>query len=458
MEAISLSTYAFRAAAVLLLVAANAFFVAAEFGLVAARRTRITSLAKRGDKKAKLAEAAIQSLDRYISATQLGITLASLGLGWIGEPAVASLIETAFAHIPPPMDFLATHAVATVIAFSLITVLHIVLGELAPKALALLHPEATSRWVVAPLMVFTVATNPFIWLLNGAANIVLKILGVRSPTGHERVHQPEEILMLVEQSGRSGQINTGDVNLIRGVFAFSEKVAKDVMTPRTEVKGIEADLTVEEAAERVAQIGRSRYPIYDDSLDNIIAVTHAKQILGNLKEGRFNKVRDIVSGEPLFVPGTREVQHLLSDMKNLKQHIAIVLDEYGGTAGIVTMEDLLEEIVGHIYDEYDEPTADGIASPDGMVVRGNAAIEDLNEEFDFGIETDQHQTVGGYVFGTLGRLPRIGDRVPIAHGMLEVTEMVGKRISRLKVVQRQPKPQGKNLTGRKGEETGKTDV
>lgn len=441
MEDITLSALALRGLAVLLLVAANAFFVAAEFGLVAARRTRIASLAKRGDRKAKLAEGAIQSLDRYISATQLGITLASLGLGWIGEPAVATAIERGFEGIPPPFDAIATHTVATVIAFSIITVLHIVLGELAPKAVALLHPETTSRWVAAPLIVFTVATNPFIWLLNGAANVILKAVGVRSPTGHERVHQPEEILMLVEQSGRSGQLNTGDVNLIRGVFAFSQKVARDVMTPRTDVIGIEADLTVEEAAERVAAIGRSRYPVYDDSLDNIIAIAHAKQILANLKEGRFKKMRDIVGPDPLFVPGTREVEDLLADMKNLKQHIAVVLDEYGGTAGIVTMEDLLEEIVGHIYDEYDEPTADGFASPDGMVVRGNAEIEDLNDEFGFGIETDQHQTVGGYVFGTLGRLPRVGDRVPIEHGLLEVTEMVGKRISRLKVVQ-QPSKRG----------------
>lgn len=454
MEDISLNTLVLRGVAVLLLVAANAFFVAAEFGLVAARRTRITSLAKRGDRKAKLAEGAIQSLDKYISATQLGITLASLGLGWIGEPAVASVFELLFASIPPPFDFIATHAVATVIAFSIITVLHIVLGELAPKALALLHPETTSRWVAAPLIVFTVATNPFIWLLNGASNVVLKLLGVRTPTGHERVHQPDEILMLVEQSGRSGQLNTGDVNLIRGVFSFSEKLARDVMTPRTDVRGIEADLTVEDAAERVAEVGRSRYPVYDDSLDNIIGVAHAKQILANLKDGRYKKVRDIIHGDPLFVPGTREVEDLLTDMKNLKQHIAVVLDEYGGTAGIVTMEDLLEEIVGHIYDEYDEPTAEGIASSDGMVVRGSAEIEKLNEQFGFGIETDQHQTIGGYVFGTLGRLPRVGDTVPILHGKLEVTEMIGKRISRLRVVQRNPKTKQE----KKGKPAGETST
>ncbi len=434
MEDIPISTLFFGAASVLVLVAVNAFFVAAEFALVAARRTRLASMAKSGDKKAKLAERAIQSLDRYISATQLGITLASLGLGWIGEPAVAQVLERVFRDVPSPLDFLATHTVATVIAFSVITVLHIVLGELAPKALALLYPEGTSRWIITPLMVFTVATNPFIYVLNGAANLVLKAVGVRTPTGHERVHQPDEIMMLVEQSGRSGHLDTGDVKLIRGVFAFSQKVARDVMTPRTDVTGIEADLTVEEAADLVATVGRSRYPVYDDSLDHIVGVVHAKQILANLKESRFKKVKDIVAPDTLFVPGTREVEDLLADMKRLNQHIGIVLDEFGGTAGIVTMEDMLEEIVGHIYDEYDAPDAAATTDGDGTTILGNATIDEVNEEFGFGIATDQHQTVAGFVFGSLGRLPRVGDTVAVENGRLEVTEMDGKRISQLKLV------------------------
>ncbi len=430
---IPLSSFLGGAIAVIVLVSANAFFVAAEFGLVAARRTRLQTLAKQGDQKAKLASKAIQSLDRYISATQLGITLASLGLGWIGEPAVATFVVRLFEGLPNPFSLIATHATASVIAFALITILHIVLGELAPKAVALLHPETTSRWVAGPLMVFTVATNPFIWLLNGSANAILKLFGIRPASGTERVHQPEEILMIVEQTSRSGQLDTGDVRLIKGVFQFAKKLAREVMTPRTDVIGLDADLTVEEAAKLVADVGRSRYPVYGDSLDDIVGIVHAKEILANLQASRDRQISTIMRPQPLFVPGTRATDDLLRDMQRLKQHMAIVLDEYGGTAGVVTMEDLLEEIVGHIYDEYDE--AQERAEKLGVAtLPGNTEIDVANARYGFGIQTDQHQTVGGFVFGSLGRLPKVGDRVTLPSGTLEVAEMDGKRISSLKLL------------------------
>ncbi|HWO88107.1 MAG TPA: CNNM domain-containing protein, partial [Gemmatimonadales bacterium] len=214
-----------RLGAVVVLVAANAFFVAAEFALVGSRRTRIEAMIRRGDAKAKLARRAIQHLDRYISATQLGITLASLGLGWIGEPAVARTIEGAFAGLPEPWNVVAAHSVASTVAFAFITFLHIVLGELTPKALALLYPELTSRWVAGPLILFTYATNPFIWALNGTANATLRLLRLRPPGEHERVHSPEEIMMLVEQSQKAGTLAKQDARLLAGVFEFSEKNA-----------------------------------------------------------------------------------------------------------------------------------------------------------------------------------------------------------------------------------------
>lgn len=438
MEADPLSSLLLGGTAVLILVAANAFFVAAEFSLVGARRTRIDTLAIAGDQKAKLAQRAIQSLDRYISATQLGITLASLGLGWIGEPAIASVLEGSFGGLPAPFNVIATHGVAVGIAFTIITVLHIVLGELAPKALALLYPEDTSRWVVAPLMVFTIATNPFIWLLNGAANLTLRVVGLRPPSGHERVHQPEEIMMLVRQSQQSGQLQTQDVRLIQGVFRFSEKAARDVMTPRTDVVGLEADLTVAEAAAKVADVGRSRYPIYEDSLDNIVGVIHAKQLLANLANAKYQKLRAIMS-DPLFVPGSREIEDLLGDMQRINQHLAIVIDEYGGTAGIVTMEDLLEEIVGLIYDEYDSPDLQSAAEDDATAIPGNLNIEDANARYGFGIQSEDYQTIGGYVFGTLGRLPKLGDKVKVDNGSLVVAEMDGKRVGTLRLARKKKK-------------------
>lgn len=438
MDEISTGSLLLRVAAVFLLVGANAFFVSAEFALVAARRTRIEAMVRRGDQKAKRAQTAIQSLDRYISGTQLGITLASLGLGWIGEPAVATVIERLFTFLPGVAGPVATHATAITIAFLIITFLHIVLGELAPKAVALLHPEITSRWVAGPLIGFTKATNPFIWLLNGTANAIIRLFGARPMSESERVHAPEEILMLLEQSQKSGRIARQDVKFIEGVFEFTEKTAKDVMTPRVEVVALEDTLTVREAAERVAQSGRSRYPVYRDSLDDVVGIVHAKQILSKLREQEDARVGSVMR-EPLFVPGSREVEDVLADMKRLKTHLAIVLDEYGGTAGIVTMEDLLEEIVGQIYDEYDHAEPGPVAAGDAIMLPGTMELALASDRYKLDLTDLQYQTIGGYVFGRLGRLPQPGDRVPVKGGVLEVVEMDGRRVGKIRLLKTEAK-------------------
>jgi CBS domain containing-hemolysin-like protein len=433
MDDVSLQSLLLRAAAVIILVAANAFFVAAEFALVASRRTRLDAMVRKGDTKAKLAQKAVQSIDRYISGTQLGITAASLLLGWIGEPAVAAVISDLFDGLPSPLSLIATHGVAVAIAFLLITFLHIVLGELAPKALALVHPEATSRWVAGPLILFTEATNPFIWILNGTATGLLKLLGMRAPSEAERVHQPEEIVMLVRQTQRAGRLARGDVRLIEGIFEFTEKTARDVMTPRTDMEALSADATVSSAARHVALVGRSRYPVYDGTPDNVVGVVHAKQVLAALLERPSAPVTELMV-EPFFVPGSREVEDVLADMKHLKKQMAVVLDEFGGTAGIVTMEDLLEEIVGEIYDEYDRTEPPPAPSPEGITLPGDMDIEDVNEGYGLKITDDEYQTVGGWVFGQLGRLPQVGDRVVSGTVMFEVVAMDGRRVARVNLV------------------------
>ena len=435
MEEPTTASILWRLAAVVLLVAANAFFVAAEFALVAARRTRIEAMIRKGDRRAVVVRKALQSLDRYISGTQLGITVASLGLGWIGKPALAGTIEGLFAGLPSPLDAVATHSVAAGIAFAIITFLHIVLGELAPKALALLHPEQTSRWVAPPLIVFTIATNPFIWLLNGTANGILKLFGARPPTEHERVHSPEEIMMLVEQSRKTGRLGTEDARMIEGVFEFTEKAARDVMTPRTAIVGLPVEATLAEAADTVARAGRSRYPVFRETLDDVVGTVHAKAILAGLR-GDAHATVETVMRPTFFVPGTREVEDVLADMKRQKVHIAIVLDEYGGTAGLVTMEDLLEEIVGPIYDEYDRaPEPAGAAAPDAApVLSGAAEIRDINEAHGLALDDTDYTTVGGLVFGMLGRLPKVGDVVTVKGGQLEVVEMDGRRVGKVRLV------------------------
>jgi CBS domain containing-hemolysin-like protein len=417
--------------AVVVLVLANAFFVAAEFGLVGARRTRLDEMARTGDRKARLARRAVQSLDRYISATQLGITLASLGLGWIGEPALAGLIEGGFSWLPSAMAVVATHAVASAIAFIIITILHIILGELVPKAVALLYPEQVSRWVTAPLLGFAWLMAGPIAVLNGTANRLLKILGIDPPGETERLHSPEEIRMLVEQSTEGGSLLQEDARLLEGVFEFSEKTAQEVMTPRTQMAALEADLSIEAAADQVAIYGRSRYPAYTESLDDIIGVVHAKDILAALRSRPGQTIR-VIMRPSLFVPGTREVEDVLADMKRLKTHLAIVLDEYGGTAGLVTMEDLLEEIVGPIYDEHDPQDRRG-ADDGGLRLDGSMSISDFNTEYGTSIDDTDYTTVGGYVFGQLGRLPRVGDRVTVGPFTFEVTEMEGRRVKTIRL-------------------------
>ncbi len=422
-------------AAVLALVLANGYFVAAEFALVSARKTRLEERAREGDGKATLALRVIQSLDRYISATQLGITLASLGLGWVGEPRLAFLLEGLFRGLPPSLAAVATHGVSVAIAFTIITTLHIVLGELVPKSIALLYPETVSRWLTIPLIGFAWLMHYPIAMLHNTANWLLRISRVRSLGTHDRLHSPEEIRILVEQSGEGGSLGPADARLLEGVFEFSEKTAEEVMTPRTEMIALGADLTVETAADAVADAGRSRYPVYSESLDEITGVVLAKDILRAVRQNPGSSVRSILR-QPLFVPGTREVEDVLTDMKRLKTHLAVVLDEYGGTAGLVTMEDLLEEIVGEIYDEHDAvaqarkpPTEDG-----SITLEGATTLADFNHRFDVELDDADYTTLGGFLFGQLGRLPREGDHLTVGRFEFQIAAMAGRRVNTVKMV------------------------
>ena len=413
--------------AVLALVLLNGFFVAAEFALVGARRTRLEELAQNGDRRALLAIRVVRTLPRYIGATQIGITLCSLALGWLGEPALARILRDALIKLPPSLGPVPTLTLATPLAFGLITFILILLGELLPKALALVHPETLSGWVAAPLIGFAWVVSPAITVLNGTANWVLRHIGVRPLDERGRMHSPEEIRMLVEQSQEGGSLEKEDARLLAGVFEFSEKTAREVMTPRTQMTALAADLTVEEAADVVARARRSRYPVYAVSLDEISGVVHAKDILTALRAQPGARVAEIMR-PPLFVPGTREVEDVLADMKRLKVHLAIVLDEYGGTAGLVTMEDLLEEIVGDIFDEYDRTDRQAAPAEGAPLIEGGIALTDLNAEYDLSLEDSDYSTLGGYLFGQLGRLPRPGDRVNVGRDVFEIAEMEGRRV------------------------------
>ena len=432
-----------RLLAVVVLVAANAFFVAAEFALVAARRTRIEAMVRRGDRKARTVRKAHQDLYRQLSAAQLGITVASILLGYVAEDTVAHLLRDWFAALPRALDFLTRGGIASVVAVGAISFLHVVFGEQAPKAWAITYPETTSRWIAAPLIVFSWITRPFTELLNRSSNLLVRLLGIKSAsTEHDRVHSPEELRMLVEQSRKTGGLGAADARLLEGVFEFSEKNAREVMTPRTAIVALPADASLAEAADRVAAAGRSRYPVTGESLDDVVGIVHAKDILRGLLSGSDAPVQDIAR-PPFFVPGTREVEDVLADMKRQKVHLAIVLDEFGGTAGLVTMEDLLEEIVGPIYDEYDQaPAAAPGGEPGGAaggaasgvpILAGSTELSEVNRLLKLQLDDADYTTIGGLLFGRLGRLPKVGDRVNLQGATFEILEMDGRRVGRVRV-------------------------
>jgi CBS domain containing-hemolysin-like protein len=423
---------------VIALVLANGFFVAAEFALVSARRSRLDEMADAGDMLARQAVKAHADLDRSISGTQLGITLASLGLGWIGEPALAHLIEGAFAALPAQLSVIATHGTAVAIAFSLITFLHIVLGELAPKSAALLRPEAISRLVAGPLNLFNLLVSPAIFVLNGAAQIFLRLVGAGMLDTADRVHSPEEIRLLLGQSRAQGMVERDEEAMIHGVFELTHTVAREVMTPRPDIVAFPITTPLAEVLARAAETGFSRFPVYRESIDDVVGVVLVKDLLrwvgGEADPSSFRLGR--VIRPPFFVPDTKPVDDLLAEFRRQKVHIAIVVDEFGGTDGVVTLEDLVEEIVGDIFDEHDVAELEIEVLGGGRVrVDGRASLEDLLDRFEVGevTEADEFDTVAGFVIGHLGRIPTTGDKVPIGDAELEVIETLEQRVTRLEL-------------------------
>ncbi|MBC7562392.1 MAG: HlyC/CorC family transporter [Gemmatimonadaceae bacterium] len=420
-----------RLLAVLFLVLMNAFFVAAEFALVGSRRSRIDQLAEAGEAGAKAVQDALTNLDRYISGTQLGITLASLALGWIGEPALATVVDGALALVGIEAHPGVAHSTAGVAtAFLVITFLHIVLGELAPKSIALVAPERVSIYLARPLMLFSRVMSPFITLLNGVANALLKLVGVNPVGGgHQNVHSADELRLLVMQARAQGTLNENDSMMLAGVFDFHEKKARDVMRPRTEVAAIPLDATEAEVWAILRAERYSRYPVIGDSLDDIVGVFLAKDLW--LHQGSFTLKQFL--RDPLFIPDSRPAERVLDDLRKTRAHMAVVLDEYGGTAGIITMEDLVEEVVGDIADEYDAAAREALETDGILELTGSMSLIDVRSDYKVPVPDGDWTTIGGYVFNALGRLPRVGDRVTIPGCDLEVVAMDGRRVAAIRV-------------------------
>jgi CBS domain containing-hemolysin-like protein len=422
-----------RLAFIVVLLVLNGYFVAAEFALVRSRRTRLQAMVRAGDPIARFALSASGNLARVLSTSQLGITLASLGLGWAAQSSFGEAFEAVFSRLPFPVEQSLRVSIGAIVALLVVSFFHVVFGELAPKAAALLHPEQFAKWLAPPLLAFAWVASPFTWVLNRSAMLVLHGFGQRVDVAREPVHSPDEIRMLVEQSEEQGALEPADAEMLGAVLEFSEKNAREVMTPRTDIVAMPAEASLDDALETVEESRFSRYPVYDESIDHVVGMVHVKDLLGVLHEqlDRFT-VRDVMRSIHV-VPGSREVEAVLTDFKRLKEHMAIVLDEYGGTAGLVTMEDLLEEIVGEILDEYDETTEIPVARAVAGETRitGAMSIRELNEQYELSVPEDDYTTIGGYVFGALGRLPVVGDRVSGAGATFEVRAMDGRRIETL---------------------------
>ncbi|MDP9373025.1 MAG: hemolysin family protein [Chloroflexota bacterium] len=428
-----------RLGAVLLLVLINGFFVAAEFALVSVRPTRIDQLVAQGNTLARTVRRAMHDPNRFISAAQVGITMASLGLGWIGEPALASLIEPLFAGLPEPFDVLGTHTVAAIVAYALITFLHIVLGEQVPKMIALDRAEATILMTAQPTQLLALVFRPFIALLYWGTEAVLRPLGIRRRDEHAQTYSVEELRMLVTTSRQGGQLEASEEAIVNRAFNFADITADQIMVPRTAMVCVATTASPREVLD-LAAAGHARLPVYRGTIDNIIGVLHTKDLFRWLTE------RTEVTASPPFsvakfmrpalsVPEAITADALLAEMKRRQTHVAIVIDEFGGTAGLVTLEDLMERLVGDVRDEFEPVEQDIENLPDGSVMLdGLLLIEDVNERFGLRIEDEFNNTIGGYIFSRLGRKPELGDEVEVGSHTFVVEELDGLRIARLRLL------------------------
>jgi CBS domain containing-hemolysin-like protein len=393
------------------LVLLNGFFVAAEFAMVRVRGSQIEIKAKAGSSTAKIAKGIMANLDGYLAATQLGITIASLGLGWAGQEVVTKLMLNLFSlfgvTITSPFIINSSH----VVAFVLITVLHIVFGELAPKSLAIQRSVRTVMTIAVPLRFFFVVFRPFIWFLNGFANLMLKVFGIHTVPGAEATHSSEELQYLLEQGKETGAIDSNEHELIQNVFDFNERVVKNIMVPRTKIFGVEIDTEQDELIDLLISEGYSRIPVYEETIDKIVGIVHAKDILPLLARKATFLLKDIIR-KPYFVPETKKINYLMAELQQKRIQIAIVLDEFGGTAGMVTLEDIVEELVGEIQDEYDEekPIVEKVNETE-FIVNALAPIYDVNSHLPHDLPEDgDYDTVSGWLGDIFGKIPDVGEQ------------------------------------------------
>jgi len=410
---------------VLLLVLGNAFFVAAEYALVTARRTRLMELARQGSRRARIALRIMDSPVRFIGTVQLGITAFSIALGAVGEPIVERWVD----------EPILSHGVAFLLAFAVVTYLHVTLGELVPKAIALTRNESTALWVALPIEAVYLASYPLVWFLQESSNAFTRLFGIQPAPAGVVAHTEEDIRHIVAAAEDTGVIEEQEEEMVYKIFDFADKEVHEVMVPRPEVVAISIDLPPQECLAAVIDSPYTRYPVYRGSLDDVVGILHVRDLFSALWDRGIDNVEIEELVRPAHVvPETKDLAAMLAEFRRVNQHMALVLDEYGSFEGIVTLEDLLEEIVGEIEDEYDLPDESVERLEDGRIrIHGTFPIDDFNELFGQELPLEDYHTVAGFVFGRLGRAAETGDEVHHNGLRFEVVEVDGQRIERLEV-------------------------
>lgn len=429
----------FNLFAIALLLFSNGFFVASEFAMVSVRKTRIAQLTKEGNFNAKVALATLKDLNKFIAAVQLGVTISSLGLGWVGEATMVRMVEPMFCFLPRTYQLITSHSISIAIAFALITVLHVVIGELVPKSIALQFPEKISLIIAIPMQFISTIFNPMIWVLNKLGTLVLKLFKIpQSPTAH-LAHSIEEFNMLINASYKEGVLNETEKDMLHNVFKFSDLTAKQVMVPRTDMVCIPSDITFDELNAIAAESQYTRYPVYEENLDHISGIVHVKDLYAlSLAKEEFSVAK--ILRPVLLVPETITMDNLVREFKKRQGQMAMVIDEFGGTSGLITLEDVLEEIFGEVQDEFDVDEEADIKelSPNTYLANAMMRIDEVAEFFETELFDEDVDTIGGLVLKELGRIAQIGDSVQINDLECSVKEIDGVRITKLIIVKKVP--------------------
>lgn len=429
-----LESILFELILVFLIIFANAFFVAAEFAIVKVRSTQIQPLAESNNQRAKTAAKILNNLDAYLSASQVGITMTSLGLGWVGEPVTAKLLSPVFIWFGMTNEQ-TIHTLSVIVGFIFLTFLHISLGEQAPKMLAIKSPKSVSLIVSIPLNLFYITFKPIVWLLNHAANMILRLIGIQQVSESERISSEDELRLLISEGRKSGAIDQTEHQLIEKIFEFNDKQASEIMVPRNHMIAINLEDSREEIFQKVTEEGFSRIPVYKETIDNIVGVIYTKDLISASEHRELITLQDIIR-PAFFVSSTKQIGNLLKEMQRNKVHMAIVVDEYGGVEGLVTIEDIIEEIVGEIQDEYDVDESQEVVSEKSGVYLVNPiiSIENFNTRFKTELPEDpDYQTLNGFLQKVTGHIPEVYERIDYKGMSFVITKKSGNRILQVRV-------------------------